>query len=226
MGNWQSACGCNGPPSRADAGGDGALVRARLERRFAPHAYRNTPTLVLQGRCFVGRLVDAYDADTLTVIVELHRDVFQRLVVRLKGVDACEMDAECARARSLAVRARDRVVAHLTHNALPAPPLGAAALTRVQLRKALDARVCLVHVEVHGTDRYGRCLGDLRPFSGAVGPASAGSGGSAAALLLEERLACPYDGKGARLSARRQTEQLLALEEEEQQPPTEKNVST
>ena len=82
---------------------------------LADATYENTPESLVDNRKFVGRLVDVYDADTITCIVEVLPGRFQRVTTRLVGIDACEMTSKDQAARDLAIRARDRVVEHLTH---------------------------------------------------------------------------------------------------------------
>jgi len=170
-----------GPPPPVLEGARATLADAK---------YETTPESLVDNRRFVGRLVDVYDADTLTCIVEVVPGQFQRVTTRLVGVDACEMTSKDQAARDLAVRARDRVVEHLTHGAVR--PAGAK---RLDVRALLQADVFRVELDLYGREKYGRQLGKVFPVDadGVVSRASASR------MLLDERLAVPYNGKGARL---------------------------
>ena len=95
-------------------------------------------------------------------------------------------------ARFLAVRARDRVVEYLTHGAVRP-----ARAKRLDVRALLRADVFEVEIVCYARDRYGRQLGKVFPVH-ADGTCVAPKIG-VSLMLLDEHLAVPYDGKGARL---------------------------
>ena len=157
--------------------------------------YDSTPDSLLSDRRFRGRLLDVYDADTITCAVQCAPGTFVRVQVRLLGVDACEMTSKTPAAKALAVRARDRVIEFLTNSFLT----GGAA-NRAAVRALLQSDVFLVDLDLRSRDKYGRQLGHV--YSAADGTQSASD------MLIAERLAVRYDGKGPRMDEAAMVEAL------------------
>lgn len=177
---------------------------------FNGFGLRTTPCSPVENRRWVARLVDVYDGDTLTCVVRLDCGEYQRVTVRLLGVDACELKASNPAVRQLAVRARDRAVEHLSRPWMTAP---LASLTqRSALQDALDRSTCLVGLDVRGRDKYGRFLGHVYPLGGSSRPPQSTTKleplESLGDLLLREGLAYSYSG-GQRLTEDEELDLLL-----------------
>ena len=82
----------------------------------------------------VGRVIDVYDGDSLTVLCSLGGELW-RVSVRLRGVDCPEMRGRGPRERTAAIAVRDAVRA-----------------------KCVDA-ICQLYA--HGNDKYGRLIADV-----------------------------------------------------------------
>lgn len=158
-----------------------AASKAAAAALLAPHTHDNTAPFSLEGLAGWARLVGAHDGDTATVVLEAFPGRFHRVVLRVRGVDACEMTSRDAEVRAKAVRARNRLVEHLTGLRLDE----GRAYTRAQIGRLLGEEPRVVWVECAGQDKYGRTLADVYPDRG---------GASVAAVLLAEGLAYAYGG--------------------------------
>lgn len=152
-----------------------------------------TPLFSLKGVRTWCRLVDAYDADSLTVVMPFAGGL-TKFTTRLYGVDTCEMKSKEAGNKELAMRARNRVLQVAC--GLEEPP---AVVKRKEVQKLLADQVVLLWVECMEMDKYGRVLCDV--YVGGRG------GVNLAELLIAEKLAYAYHG-GTKLSEKEQTEVL------------------
>ena len=142
------------------------------------------------------KVLDAYDADTVTVAVQLeHLCAFK---VRLTGVDTPEMRPPRSRAnrdaeKRMAVRARNTLIGWVTDGPSPDPEV---RYSRRRLRKLFfEPNRMTLWLRAGPFDKYGRLLGELLLQEGG------GVGGGGVTLnqrLIDEGLARPYDGTGAR----------------------------
>ncbi|KAJ3069232.1 hypothetical protein HK102_006969, partial [Quaeritorhiza haematococci] len=130
----------------------------------------------IQGWC---RLVDAYDADSLTVVMRYHGQPF-KFRTRMYGIDACEMNSKDPIHKAKAVEARDRVL-QLVCGSRPEP-----LAKRTQVQQLLAAGNYMVWIECMHFDKYGRILVEcrLRPEDTKT----------LADILVDEKLAYPYYG--------------------------------
>lgn len=140
----------------------------------------STPEYTLAGLKTWGRVVSIYDADTMKVVIPFQGAYF-KYNVRLSGIDTCEMKAKGARNKEYAVRARDRVFEIITGRKVD------ASWKKKDIERVLDTDVYLVWVVCDELDKYGRVMGD-------VWVAKEGAK-SISTVLLEERLAYPYQGE-------------------------------
>jgi endonuclease YncB( thermonuclease family) len=166
--------------------------RRLMQEEYLSRTYENTAPSLVDGRRLFGRLVDVYDADTLTCVVEVSKGTFQRATVRLLGIDVCEMTSKLPKALAVATKARDAVVTHLTNDAVH--PDGA---DRASVRGMLQSDVYIVGLAfANRPDKYGRLLAIVHR----IDPATLAWEKSAAHLLLERALAVPYDGLEKRMN--------------------------
>ncbi|KAG1667172.1 hypothetical protein FOA52_004167 [Chlamydomonas sp. UWO 241] len=122
---------------------------------------KNTTAFTFDGRDVRARVVDVYDGDTLTCVLEVFPGAFHQIKVRLKGIDTPEMrkkpgqTAVEARAEKLAaVAARNRVIELVTNGEVPS-----SVKSRRDVQGLLESRCCLVDVRCSDFDKYGRVLG-------------------------------------------------------------------
>lgn len=136
------------------------------------------------GAC-VAKIVDVYDADTVTVALELEGRVV-RVPVRITGLDTPEIRPR----RSSSLRLLEARAARRSRDALVSMCTGvplSGRQTRRSIRAVLGDSGRLVRLEPSGFDKYGRVLGDIRLDDGI----------SLCDRLLSEGWARAYDG-GAR----------------------------
>jgi endonuclease YncB( thermonuclease family) len=117
-------------------------------------------------------------------------------VIRLHGIDTCEMTSKRAENRGLALAARARLIQLVTRvDSVEARDVA----TRGKVERLLERDVHLVHAQFLGMDKYGRALAHLREAPDA--PVTFNQ------QLVSERLALPYDG-GRKLTEEEQVQLL------------------
>ena len=149
--------------------------------RLIQEATVQTPLLSLANTSTWGRVVDIVDGDTLHIVMPFLGQLF-KFVVRLAGIDTCEMKSKIPENRALAVQARNRLVELcLPTNSAPSSP------TRKDIQQILAAHAALVYVKCLDTDKYGRTLAYLLSE-----PTVSSTFND---ILLHEKLAYPYEGE-------------------------------
>lgn len=151
----------------------------------------NTPMFTLNGIKGWCRLVDAYDADSITIVMP-YGGKMHRFSTRMFGIDTCEMKSKTTENKDRALAARNRVVQLIC--GLPAAP---NLVKRKDVQRLLAEDVYLVWVECMEFDKYGRVLINCR-----LNP---GDAKTISDVLIEERLAYPYFG-GTKLVEAEQAE--------------------
>ena len=155
----------------------------------------DTPLFSLDGRTFRVKVLDVYDADTVTVAMELDGRI-SAFKVRLLGIDTPEMRPSLNKPnreveKRLALRARNTLVGWVTDHS-PDPDV---KYSRKRLRELFfNHNRRTLWLRAGGFDKYGRLLGELLDSSG---------GGGSVGLSINERLvsegyARAYDGTGPR----------------------------
>jgi endonuclease YncB( thermonuclease family) len=146
---------------------------------WALHGLHNTPAFSLDGAKMEGRVVDIYDGDTMTVVLNPWNVGFFKFQVRVGGIDTCEIRSKDEGQLAKAKAARTRVFDMVTGG-----NVGACPGTKKEIQKVLEDAVFLVNLECGTFDKYGRllarvvCTGDK----------------DVAQELLEGGLANPYNG--------------------------------
>lgn len=152
-----------------------------LIAQFEPHG-KHTPYFSLKGLKTYARVVGIHDGDTLTAVFPIYGKYY-KFIIRLSGIDTCELRSKNSQIKSLAEKARDRLTSLITGKD----------------KFDFDSQVCLVHLACNEFDKYGRLLCDvyslMQPYT------------SVADVLVIEKLAYVYNGD-TKLS---ETEQLNAL---------------
>lgn len=166
------------------------------KRKFASFG-TNTPEFSFMGRKLWARVVSIYDGDTLTLVFPVS-DCMYKFNARMFGIDTCEMKSKEAANKTLAIRARNRVIELVTKK-----PLAIAANSaRKDIVRYLEEDVYLVWIECLEFDKYGRVL--VKVF-----PDSESEAKTFSDVLIEEKLAYPYFGD-TKLSENGQTTTLLS----------------
>jgi len=153
-----------------------------IKEQFRNYTYDNCFRLFEREYSTIARIVDIYDGDTCTVVIKLNNE-YNKFIVRLNGIDTCEIKAKSADNKKKAYLARDRLLNLVTNvetsnNSMP----------RKSVRDILNREVYLINLCVSGTDKYGRLLADLYGLEDELKTRSFSS------ILLSEKLAYSYDG--------------------------------
>jgi endonuclease YncB( thermonuclease family) len=145
---------------------------------YANYTYSNCPKLFNDVK-IIGRVVDIYDGDTMTVILKM-LDNYYRFTVRLNGIDTCEMRTRNTILKNKALQARNQVYNLVTSNIL-----SDEKIDRKHMRIILNENVYMVNLHIYDTDKYGRLLADVYPIN---------SKKSLSEILLEKNMAYVYKG--------------------------------
>ena len=141
-----------------------------------------TPAWSLQGRTLWARVVDMYDADTLTIILPLQSGYF-KFSGRVYGIDTSEMKSKLSENKANACKARNRMLQLCN---VPNVSLE-KQYTRKEVQALLSQDVYLVWVKCGEWDKYGRLL--VQVYQNNTEPKELGT------ILIEENLAYPYFGE-------------------------------
>lgn len=156
-----------------------------------------TATFTLNGMKGWCRLVDAYDADSITIVMP-YGGKMHKFNTRMYGIDTCEMKSKTTENKEKALLARNRVVQLICK--LPTIP---NLVKRKDVQKLLAQDVYLVWVECMEFDKYGRVLIQCR-----LNPDDTKT---ISDILIEEKLAYAYFGD-TKLTEKEQTE-LMNVEQ-------------
>jgi endonuclease YncB( thermonuclease family) len=152
-----------------------------VKATFKPYDYK-TPNWSLQGRTFWARLVDMYDADTMTLILPLQTG-FYKFSGRVYGIDTSEMKSKLVENKVNANKARNRML-----QLCSVPEVSLEKIyTRKEVQAMLSQDVFLVWVKCGDWDKYGRLL--VQVYKNDIEPKELGT------ILIEENLAYPYFGE-------------------------------
>jgi endonuclease YncB( thermonuclease family) len=117
---------------------------------FVDKTYTDTPFFSFTGMSMWGRLVDVYDGDTLTIIVNVF-DSFTKLHIRLQGIDAPEMRSKSKSIHDLAIQAKNELLYFFTNEK--------QLISRP--RDYLGMNIIVCYLKCYGFDKYGRVLADV-----------------------------------------------------------------
>ncbi len=153
-----------------------------MQKEIFKHYDIHTKSFTLNGKKTFCRLVNIIDGDSLVVILPIFDDYY-KYHIRINGIDTCEMKSKVKENKETAIRARNRVLQLVGLTVEDAVPY-----TRKKIQTMLDENVIVVWVHCHGTDKYGRLLGDIYTSADP-------NGKSIAKMLIEEKLAYEYYGE-------------------------------
>lgn len=139
-----------------------------------------TPTFSLNGIKALARVVDVYDGDTVTLVLEVN-GAFLKFKTRLMGIDACEMKSKTSQSKELAVKARNKLFDLVTGQKHDVP-----VVNKKDIAILLEKEVYLVWVHCSNFDKYGRLLAEIF--------ASPKSTKSFSSIIIQESLAYKYEG--------------------------------
>ena len=140
-----------------------------------------TPQFTLRGRFIPCRIVDVIDGDSIVVVLSLFNH-FYKYHVRINGVDTCETRSHNPENRTLALRARCRVLGLITGN-----EYNDITIPKTTIKDILNNTVYIAYLDCKDFDKYGRLLADVYTTYDRTT--------SIAQVLLDNHLAYPYTGE-------------------------------
>jgi endonuclease YncB( thermonuclease family) len=139
----------------------------------------STPSFSLSGQTGFCRLVDVYDGDTIKVIFPFSGKKY-KFIVRLQGIDTCEMTSKDVNIKQKAIEARNKVL-ELAYGHKVAD----YNTTRKYVQEMLKKDVIILWIRCLEFDKYGRLLADVHSNDGQP---------SFSEVLLKYNLAYRYQG--------------------------------
>lgn len=149
-------------------------------RELYKHHGNNTPYFSLKGLKTYARVIDVYDGDTITVVIDIN-NFFLKFKCRLNGIDTCEIRSKNIQNKQLAIQARNRLFNLITYHTLD------ELCNKKEIIDFLDNNTSIIWIHCLDFDKYGRILIDC--YSTADEPKSFSQ------ILIDEKLAYSYDGE-------------------------------
>lgn len=140
------------------------IDKNKLISNFENYLYNSTPKFneALNNKFLIARVIDIYDGDTMTCIINVFNEYFL-FNVRLGDIDTCEMKSKNIKCKIKAQGAQNylyELVTKKINNDFD--------ISRKHLRSLLESKVYLVNILCGTLDKYGRLLGwifDLEDLS-------------------------------------------------------------
>jgi len=111
--------------------------------------YDNTPRFTLKNKRYNAKILDIYDADTITVCIDLEGFSFVKINVRLYGIDTPELRGS---QKELGLKARNYLITKLTDIVTDDNN------TRNDIRNMINKDTHMIEVLFGDFDKYGRPL--------------------------------------------------------------------
>jgi micrococcal nuclease len=111
--------------------------------------YDNTPRFTLKNKRYNAKILDIYDADTITVCIDLEGFSFVKINVRLHGIDTPELRGS---QKELGLKARNYLINILTDIVIDDNN------TRNDIRDMINKNTHMIEVLFGDFDKYGRPL--------------------------------------------------------------------
>jgi len=146
----------------------------------------NTPIFSLSGLQTYARLIDIHDGDTMKLVIK-YKDEFFKFVVRINGIDTCEINSNNIKLKEKALAARDKILKTICNKDFSSSK---------EIKNVLENEVYLLQIECHQFDKYGRLLCDIYTDI-------EGNKVSLKDILIQNKLAYEYAG-GTKLSEEQQ----------------------
>ena len=157
--------------------------------------FSNTKPFSLKGiECFA-RVVHIHDGDTLTAIIPLLND-FYKFSIRLAGIDTCEIKSPNEKNQTLALKARDRLIDLIKTTNKETKEEDEDEKQQHEkeeeeeeedIKPYLLQHIELVFLSCQDFDKYGRVLAHVKK--------NKDDSQTFSEILIQEKLAYPYDGK-------------------------------
>lgn len=158
----------------------------QILEKFTNSNYNSTPFFTLNGKKMYCRVVNVYDGDTITVVINIF-DGFYKFSVRMNGIDTCELKSKNEKNKELACFARSRLISLITNKDISETTL---LKDRRMINNFLNKNVYCVWIECLDFDKYGRLLANIYKSDNSLTPSE-----SFSSILLKEKLAYTYTGE-------------------------------
>ena len=154
-------------------------MATELEEKLKTLGLKDVPQYTLEGKQFIGKVVDVYDGDTCKIIF-LQDGNFIRYTCRLLGIDTPEMKSKTDNA----YKARNRLIQLATNIPIELDNKGSHPATT----KLVQGNTKLVRVNCYEFDKYGRLLVKIYDCTDTDCITDINN------ILVTEKLANNYDG--------------------------------
>jgi micrococcal nuclease len=145
-----------------------------------------TPNWSLEGKEMWARVVDVYDADTITLILPLDFGYY-KFSCRIYGIDTAELRSKIEENKLTAHRAKNRMLELCGLKNIQLDKI----YSRKETQAMLNSDVYVVYVKCREWDKYGRLLVDV--FNNVYNDVY-NDHVNLADILVREKLAYPYFG--------------------------------
>jgi endonuclease YncB( thermonuclease family) len=127
----------------------------KIVQNYKDFLYNSTPKFneALNNKFLIGRVVDIYDGDTLSCVINIFDNYFL-FNIRLENIDTCEIKSKNFKCKTKAHEARNclyELISKQINNNI--------FIERIDLRVLLESEVYLVNILCGTLDKYGRLLG-------------------------------------------------------------------
>lgn len=183
--------GCTQSQNSTNANND-KNQKIKVDKSTFKHCtYESTPEFnkMFDGKIMVGRVVDIYDGDTITCVINIYGSNYL-FHIRLGDIDTCEMKSKSEKAKDLALKARKRMYQLITKAETRGKNDIDIKATRKDLRNMLQLDIYTVNILCGSLDKYGRLLGWIFDIS----DNSCHKSNSYNHTLIREKLAYEYNG--------------------------------
>jgi len=160
------------------------FIETVTKNNFVHRTFTNTLAFTLQNYYAIARVIDIYDADTITCIMYVFNE-FYKFQIRLAGIDTCEMKSHNEILKNHAYAARNRMYELITGSTID------NLYKRKHIRELLHTNNYVIRILCDKFDKYGRLLG----WCYNINSQNNDTINSYNNILLNEKLAYTYMGK-------------------------------
>ena len=146
-----------------------------------------TPAWTLEGKQMWARVVDIYDADTLTLIIPIDSSGVYKFSCRVYGIDTAEIKSKNEENKMLANKAKNRMLELCGIKNIQLDKV----YSRKETQAMLNSDIYIVYIKCREWDKYGRLLVDV--FNNVYNDVY-NDHTNLADILIREKLAYAYFG--------------------------------
>lgn len=170
-----------------------------IESKFVDKKFENTKKFDFNDKKFFAKVVDIYDGDTITCIMNIFGEYY-KFKIRLSGIDTCEMTTNNKQLKKKAIQAKNRLFNLITQLNINIDE----EITKKDMREKLNNGNYIVLLHCENFDKYGRILAQVYNKKMNSTPSTSYNN-----ILINEKLAYIYTGE-TKLSEKEQIKNLLS----------------